>query len=202
MEWTEILKSFAIPVFITAFTAWMQVDRMSIKRSIKDLREEVNEWFVKLEKYHVADDFLTKLNEAEIDWYEIDRVLIHEKTIEISAQIQKRTKDIVASFFKDIANTNYTLQDFEITERKVKSLLQIERERGRIDFPCFTEQQHITIDNLLRFRAEQMMVKLEDLAKDNIFNEKIQRMQYIVLQFYKDYRADIIRFLLSWEIMR
>jgi hypothetical protein len=202
MEWTEILKSFAIPVFITAFTAWMQVDRMSIKRSIKDLREEVNEWFVKLEKYHVADDFLTKLNEAEIDWYEIDRVLIHEKTREISAQIQKRTKDIVASFFKDIANTNYTLQDFEITERKVKSLLQIERERGRIDFPCFTEQQHITIDNLLRFRAEQMMVKLEDLAKDNIFNEKIQRMQYIVLQFYKDYRADIIRFLLSWEIMR
>jgi cell division protein FtsL len=202
MEWTELMKLLIAPAFIAAVTVWMQFDRSQVKKAITSLEERVSQGFKTMERILVTNDFESELIKAEAIWYQMDRVLNQEETQIISSQLQKRIKEHVQNFFHDIASTDFTYEQYEYAERKIEALIKIEKEQGRIGYPCFSEDYHVVLDQLMLFRTSQVMSRLETLANDNIHNAKMQRLQTILLEFYTGYRADIIKFLFEWEKMR
>jgi hypothetical protein len=155
----------------------------------------------KLEKYHSKNSFVEQIKQAEKIWYEMDATLTHDLQ-KTSAQIAQKTRTNALRFYSDISTDRFTWSDYEVALRKLKAIVEIEKTVGRKEMPCFSEDEHVKIDTMLLFHISRIEAALENLALDNVFNDKQERLQEIMIRFFTGYRADIIHFLMNKQMRK
>jgi hypothetical protein len=119
-----------------------------------------------------------------------------------SAQIAQKTRTNTLRFYSDISTDRFTWSDYEVALRKLKAIVEIEKTVGRKEMPCFSEDEHVKIDTMLLFHISRIEAALENLALDNVFNDKQERLQEIMIRFFTGYRADIIHFLMKIQMRK
>jgi hypothetical protein len=180
--------------FIGLTTAIIATSVPAFYIQFKRFRGQVESELEEIRNYHVKDDFDKKLMQVESGWFELDRILA-ENGRTVSSQLANRTLKIVKNFFHDTAKPGFTVDDYFVAERKIQGIIESEFIGSRKDFDCFTEQEHVYLDNIAKFHTGAFLDRLESLANDKIYNSKLVRFQDDTIKFIVNYRAELIPFL-------
>jgi hypothetical protein len=165
-----------------------------IGEELYSFQETTNDNLRQLHLHHIDDAFEDKLRKAEREWLEMQ-----PRDSTIGTRLAKRTRDITLMFFREAHSEIFTEHHYCILYTKVRGAIAREKHDARLAFPGLSEERHKLIDESLDKHVKQCMIELFSLAKDQEFNEKHERLQNILIRFYKNYREDIVSFLQYWR---
>jgi hypothetical protein len=117
----------------------------------------------------------------------------------VSIKLANMMEYNVLSLYDDIQVQNYTIVDYNRTVSLIHSINEYSQQQGEIIF-TFSKEIHEGIQKIVDKNIKEALLKLHDLADDNIFNNKRRRLQKIFIEYTQNYTGDMINFIIKNDI--
>jgi hypothetical protein len=118
----------------------------------------------------------------------------------ISVKLANMMEYNLLSLYDDIQVHNYTMLDYNRTLSLIDSVRSYSYQESQLLFISFPEKIKEDMQKIINKNVQNTLVKLHDLATDNVFNNKRRRLQKIFVEYAQNYTSDMINFIIKNDI--
>lgn len=168
-------------------SAALDLTILKLKNEIISLITPLQKDVENLKEMHVDENLKRELKKIKETWISIAKS-------ENSNRLAIFMVDNVTKVFNEVATKDYTYRSYQKTKTLIQAIKENSSIVARNEFN-FSDKVFDAFDEIVEHHIKRALLSFNNLAYDNIHNDKYQRIQQILLDYARDYSSDVIKLL-------